>query len=392
MRDPYRFVLSTEIIYGIHASRNIGTIAAVRGARKAFIVSDQGVKQAGLLEPIQGALQKQGIETALFDDVEQSSSIQSVDRGAEIVRVQGFDAIVAIGGGSAIDTAKAIGAVAANGGSCGDYAGTNKIKRPPVPVIALPTTSGTSAEITDVAVIADRSKRARIGIRSPFVVPVAAVVDPLLTVSMPPHITASTGMDALTHAIESYTNTATAEPTELMALEAITIIGKNLRGAVANGGDIRARERMSMACVLAGIAFKNTRLGILHAITGPFCGYYDIPHGVANAVLLPQVMKFNMLGNLDKFSRIAQALGMKTEPMGCREAALSSIRAVQELLEDVGLPSTFRGLKLDESLLPKIAAEAVKSGNLAVNPRRATQEDLLCVCRSAFQAESPSRD
>jgi alcohol dehydrogenase class IV len=384
MSDPYRFVMSTEIIFGIDASRKIGAIAAARGVKMAFIVSDQGVKQAGLLEPIQSTLQEQGIETALFDDVEQSSSIESVDRGAEIVRTQGFDTIIAIGGGSAIDTAKAMGAVAANGGSCRDYAGVNKVKLPALPVIALPTTSGTSAEVTDVAVIADRAKHARIGMRSPFVVPAVAVVDPLLTLSMPPQVTASTGMDALTHAIESYTNTITAEPTELLALEAIRIIGENLRGAVANGSNVRARERMSMACVLVGIAFRNTRLGLLHAITGPFCGYYEIPHGVANAVILPHVMRFNMPGNIEKFARIAQALGVRTEDMRRREAALNSIGAVQDLLADVGLPETFKEMKLDESLIPQIAAEAAKSGNLAINPRKATKEDLMAVCRNVL--------
>ena len=384
MQDLYNFTLATEIVYGIGASKKIGSIAAGRGAKKAFIVSDQGVKQAGLLEPIQKSFQESGIETALFDDVEQSSSVQSVDRGAEMVRTKGFDMIVGIGGGSALDTAKAMGAVAANGGKCSDYAGANKIKLPPVPVVALPTTSGTSAEVTDVAVIADRAKHARIGVRSPLVVPVIAILDPLLTLSMPAHVTAATGMDALTHAIESYTNTITAEPTELMALEAINMIGKYLRGAVANGNNIHARERMSMACVLTGVAFRNTRLGVLHAITGPFCGYYEVAHGVANAVILPHVMKFNMLGNLEKFANIAQALGIKTENMSCREAALSSIEAVQNLLSDVGLPATFNEMKLDKSLLPQIAAEASKSPNLTINPRKATKEDLLSICQAAF--------
>ncbi|MCX5819823.1 MAG: iron-containing alcohol dehydrogenase [Deltaproteobacteria bacterium] len=384
MQDLYNFTMATEIVYGIGTSKKIGSIAAGRGAKKAFIVSDQGVKQAGLLEPIQKSLQEKGIETALFDDVEQSSSVQSVDRGAEMVRTNGFDMIVGIGGGSALDTAKAMGAVAANGGICSDYAGANKIKLPPVPVIALPTTSGTSAEVTDVAVIADRAKHARIGVRSPLVVPAIAIVDPLLTLSMPAHVTAATGMDALTHAIESYTNTITAEPTELMALEAISMIGKYLRGAVANGNNIQARERMSMACVLTGIAFRNTRLGALHAITGPFCGYYEVAHGVANAVILPHVMKFNMLGDLEKFAKIAQALGMKTENMSCREAALSSIDAVQNLLADVGLPATFKDMNLDKGLLPQIAAEAAKSANLTINPRKATKEDLLSICQAAF--------
>ena len=181
MSDLYRFVMSTEIVYGIGASKEVGSIAASLGAKKAFIVSDQGVKQAGLLEPIQKGIVEKGIETVLFDDIERSSSVQTVDKGADIIRSNGFDIIIAIGGGSAIDSGKAMGVVVTNGGVCGDYAGINKIKCPPIPVIALPTTAGTSAELTDVAVIADRSKKARLGIRSPLIVPKIAIMDPLLT-------------------------------------------------------------------------------------------------------------------------------------------------------------------------------------------------------------------
>ncbi|MCR4443246.1 MAG: iron-containing alcohol dehydrogenase [Peptococcaceae bacterium] len=384
MSDSFRFVMATEIVYGLGASREIGAVVQSRGARKALVISDQGVKQAGLLEPIQASLQERGIVTELFDDIEQSSSVYTVDKGAEIIRAQGFDIVVAIGGGSAIDSGKAMGVVAANGGTCRDYAGANKVKVPPVPVIALPTTAGTSAEVTDVAVIADREKHARLGLRSPLVVPAAAVIDPLLTVSMPAHVTASTGMDALSHAIESYTNTVSTEITDAMSLEAIRIIGSNLRSAVANGKNIKARERMTMACVLIGMAYRNTRLGILHAITGPFCGYYEVPHGVANAVLLPHVMSFNIPGNMEKFAKIAAALGVNIENMSTRQAAQSSIEAVQDLLVDVGLPLTFKDMKLDRGLLPQIAAEAEKSGNLAINPRKSTKEDLLAICEKAF--------
>jgi alcohol dehydrogenase class IV len=384
MSDPYRFVMSTEIVFGIGASKEIGALLAALGAKKAFIVSDQGVKSAGLLEPIQRSIAEKGIETAIFDDIERSSSVQTVDRGAAIVRSNGFDVIVAIGGGSAIDSGKAMGVVASNGGACGDYAGINKIKNPPVPIVALPTTAGTSAELTDVAVIADRAKKARLGIRSPFIVPKMAILDPLLTVSMPPHVTAATGMDALTHAIESYTNTVTREPTEVTALEAIRLIGSHLRAAVADGKNIQARERMMMACLLTGLAFRNTRLGAVHAITGPFCGYYEIEHGIANAVILPHVMKFNASGCLEKYADIAAALGVYTANMSKRQAAFRAIDAVEELNADVGVPASFKHLKLDESVIPKIIDEASKSGNLAINPRQATKEDLLAICRNVI--------
>jgi alcohol dehydrogenase class IV len=386
MSDLYRFIMSTEIVYGIGASREVGSIAASLGAKKAFIVSDQGVKQAGLLEPVQKGILEKGIETAVFDNIERSSSVQTVDRGADIIRSNGFDIIVAIGGGSAIDSGKAMGVVVTNGGACGDYAGINKIKHPPIPVIALPTTAGTSAELTDVAVIADRTKKARLGIRSPLIVPKIAILDSLLTVSMPAHVTAATGMDALTHAIESYTNIVTKEPTETMALEAIKLIGSNLRTAVANGNNTQAREGMMMACLLTGLAFRNTRLGAVHAITGPFCGYYEIEHGIANAVILPYVMKFNLSGCMEKYANIAAALGLNTDNMSKRQAALSAIDAVQELHADVGLPASFKDLKLDGNVLPQIVEEAAKSGNLAINPRQATKGDLLVILKQVLLA------
>ncbi len=386
MSDLYRFVMSTEIVYGIGASKEVGSIAASLGAKKAFIVSDQGVKQAGLLEPIQKGIVEKGIETVLFDDIERSSSVQTVDKGADIIRSNGFDIIIAIGGGSAIDSGKAMGVVVTNGGVCGDYAGINKIKCPPIPVIALPTTAGTSAELTDVAVIADRSKKARLGIRSPLIVPKIAIMDPLLTVSMPARVTAATGMDALTHAIESYTNIVTREPTETMTLEAIKLIGGNLRTAVTNGKNVEARERMMMACLLTGLSFRNTRLGAVHAITGPFCGYYEIEHGIANAVILPYIMKLNLPGCLEKYANIASAVGMNTKNMSKRQAALSAIDAIQELNADVGIPGGFKELKLDEGVLPKIVDEAVKSGNFTINPYQATKGDLLAILKQVLKS------
>jgi alcohol dehydrogenase class IV len=382
--EAYRFVMNTEIVYGVGASEKVGAIAQELGKKKALVISDPGVVHAGLLDPVLGYLKAKNIGADVYDDIEQSSSIDSVDKGAALIREKGYDVIVAIGGGSAVDSGKAMGLVAANGGVCRDYAGSNKAKLPAVDVIALPTTAGTSAEVTDVAVIADREKNARLGLRSPFVPPRIAIIDPLLTLSMPAHVTASTGMDALSHAIESYTNTITKEPTEVTALEAIRIIGANLPAAVANGKNLDARERMCMACVLIGIAYRNTRLGILHAITGPFCGYYEVAHGVANSVLLPHVMRFNMHGNYKKFADIAEALGVSTYNKNTRQLAESAADAVQRLLLDVGLPETFKGMNLDRSLLPQIAEEGVKSGNITINPRSAKAEDLAAICEKAF--------
>ncbi|GAB4114141.1 MAG: iron-containing alcohol dehydrogenase [Candidatus Caldatribacteriota bacterium] len=383
--EYFSFLMETKVIYGIGSAEQLGNIVAQKKAKRVMIIADSGVKKAGLVEKIQNILYTSHIESGLFEDIEISSSTDTVDKGATLVKQENYDLIVGIGGGSSIDTAKAIGVVVTNGGKCIDYAGNNKVKNPSMEVIALPTTAGTSAEITDVAVIADRKSKARIGIRSPYVVPSIAILDPLLTLTMPPHITASTGMDALSHAIESYTNTYTKAPTEVLALEAIRKIGANLCHAVANGNNLEARDNMLMGNLLAGLAFRNTRLGILHAITGPFCGYYEVPHGVANSVLLPYIMEYNLKGNFDKFVHIASALGISVSRLSRREAALASITAVRELLADIGLPLSFKEMNLDPKFIPEIASKAIKSANITINPRVPTVEDLIDICEKSFQ-------
>jgi alcohol dehydrogenase class IV len=223
-----------------------------------------------------------------------------------------------------------------------------------------------------------------LGLRSNYIVPRVAIVDPLLTLSVPPAVTAATGIDALSHAIESYTNTVSEIPTDLVSLEAVRLIGKSLPMAVANGKNVKVREDMCMACVLIGLAYRNTRLGILHAITGPFCGYYEVAHGVANAILLPHVMRYNAPGNYEKFANVAKALGVLGKGLTEREMALKSADAVADLLKDAGLPSDFKAMNLDANQLPAIAKEAVKSANLAINPRVANEKDLLAICQKTF--------
>ena len=384
MGSDFRYVMNTEIIFGVGSSRKLASVIAEQGGSKVFIVSDRGVAASGVLDATKADLTAVGVSFGLFDDVEQSSSVQSVDKGSDIIRKEGYDIIVAIGGGSVLDSGKAMGLVAGNGGRCRDYAGAGKAKKPAVPVIALPTTAGTSAEVTDVAVIADREINARLGLRSNYIVPRVAVVDPLLTLTVPPAVTAATGMDALSHAIESYTNTVSDIPTDLASLEAIRLIGRNLPAAVANGKNIKARENMCMACVLVGLAYRNTRLGILHAITGPFCGHYEVAHGVANAILLPHVMRYNALGNYEKFAAVAKALGVSGKGLTEREMALKAADAVADLLKDVELPADFKAMNLDANKLPAITKEAVRSANLAVNPRVAGEKDLLAICQKTF--------
>ena len=384
MGSEFRYVMNTEIVFGVGSSQKLASIIAEQGGTKAFIVSDKGVEASGILDGIRAGLDAANVPFGLFDDIEQSSSVEAVDKGADIIRREGCDIIVAVGGGSALDSGKAMGLVVGNGGKCRDYVGAGKAKKPSLPVIALPTTAGTSAEVTDVAVIADREINARSGLRSNFVVPRVAIVDPQLTLSVPPGVTAATGVDALSHAIESYTNTASDLPMDLASLEAIRLIGESLPAAVANGKNLKAREDMCMACVLIGLAYRNTRLGILHAITGPFCGYYDVAHGVANAILLPHVMRYNAPGNFEKFANIAVALGAPAEGYTRRELAFMAADLVADLLEDVSLPADFKAMGLDAGKLQDIAREASKSANLLINPRSATERDLLAICEMTF--------
>jgi alcohol dehydrogenase class IV len=384
-KEYFSFLMETKIMYGLGSADQLGKIISQKGSKRVILITDFGVKKAGIVEKIQNDLKEHGIDNELFEEIEVSSSTETVDKGADRIKQENYDLIVSIGGGSSIDTAKAIAVVVTNGGKCIDYAGINKVKKSPMEVIALPTTAGTSAEITDVAVIADRSQNARIGIRSPYVVPSLAILDPLLTITMPPHITASTGMDALSHAIESYTNTFTEAPTEVLALEAIRKIGAHLCHAVANGNNLEARDNMLMGSLLAGLAFRNTRTGLLHAITGPFCGYYEVPHGVANSVLLPYVMDYNLKGNFDKFANIASVLGFATAGFSRREAAQASVRAIRQLLVDVGLPTSFKGIHLDQKFIPEIASKSMKSGNISINPRTPKVEDIIAICEKSFQ-------
>jgi len=384
MGSEFRYVMNTEIVFGVGSSQKLASVIAEQGGTKAFIVSDKGVEASGILDGIRAGLEAAKVPFGLFDDIEQSSSVESVDKGADIIRQEGYDIIVAVGGGSALDSGKAMGLVVGNGGKCRDYVGAGKAKKPSLPVIALPTTAGTSAEVTDVAVIADREINARSGLRSNYVVPRVAIVDPLLTVSVPPGVTAATGVDALSHAIESYTNTASDLPMDLASLEAIRLIGESLPAAVANGKNLKAREDMCMACVLIGLAYRNTRLGILHAITGPFCGYFDVAHGVANAILLPHVMRYNAPGNFEKFANIAVALGAPVEGYTQRELAFMAADLVADLLVDVSLPADFKAMGLDAGKLQDIAREAAKSANLLINPRSATERDLLTICEMTF--------
>jgi alcohol dehydrogenase class IV len=359
-----------------------GRELAALGGRNALVVTDTGVVKAGLLEPVLAAAKAADIRTTIFDAVEPNPSIRTVEIAEARYREAGCDCLIAVGGGSPMDVAKAVGVLMTNGGGISDYEGkpaavTNDLP----PFVCVPTTCGTGSEVTPFAVITDEERHWKMSIASPHEVPRVAIVDPDLFVKMPAPLIAATGMDALTHALESFTNQAAQPFADALDIYAIRLIGRWLRPAVANG-DREAMAYMSVAATMAGIGFSQNRLGIVHAISHPVTSYVGTPHGVANAVILPYVMDYNAIGCREKLGEIADALTggewMHLDP------ARAAIEAVMHLSRDVGIPATLAAVGVTSEHIKDIATDAMKSGNILINPRRVTQKDIEQVIRNAI--------
>lgn len=377
--------LPTEIVFGFGAISRLGEKLRELGASRALIVTDRGVAQAGLLEAVKDLTQRAGIISCSFEDVPQDSSTETVARALELLIEERCDVVVGLGGGSVLDTAKAVALNKTNPGPLTSYAGLGKVNRPSLPVVAIPTTAGTGSEVSYWAVLTDDTTGAKFSIGGRLVFPTVAICDPELTMTLPPSLTASTGMDALTHAIESYVNNATQPISQALSLRAVELIGLYLRGAATNGRDREARYGMMLASTLAGIAMNPTRLGIAHALAMPL-GSWDlkIPHGIANAILLPQVMEFNLPANIRGFADIARALGEDVSGLSPREAAQKAVKAVRLLKQDIGIDYGLARFGLTERHVPRVVEEAMKSGNIAVNPRLVRPEQLQEICLNSL--------
>lgn len=385
MIKPFTFGFRTTIIYGEGASRQLGERALELGGKRALVVTDPGIERAGILQGPVESLEKAGLDVVVFAEVEANPETSTVERGRDVALRESCDIVVGIGGGSSMDAGKGVAVSVTNPGPIAGYEGLNKVKAPGLPMIAIPTTAGTGGEITIWAVLTDSNRRLKIGVGSPYCSPTYALCDPLLTVSMPPSVTAMTGMDALTHAVESYVNTATQPPSEALAMRAITLIGANLRTAVYRGDDLEARDAMLMGSLLAAMAFNSTRLGIAHALAMPL-GSWDmaIPHGLANAIVLPAVIEYNHMAKPDKYAEIARALGENVDGLSLRDAAYKAVEAVRKLNDDVGIPRGLSQAGVKEEHLERIASEAIKSGNIMVNPRTSTVKDLVDILRRSM--------
>ena len=378
----FSFELPTRIEYGVGVISKLGDELRLLKAQKVAIITDPGIIKAGLLDKITSILKEEKLLYNVFDGVDPNPKDRNVERGAQVVRSFEADAMVAIGGGSVIDCAKAIGVLVSHDGKrIKDFEGKTAVKKQILPFIAIPTTAGTGSEVTFSAVITDTENNYKMTVRSPFMAAKVALLDPKLTVTVPPHITASTGMDALTHAIEAYTVKVSEPVSDALALYAIELISNNLVNAVKNGEDIEARACMLVGSLLAGIAFSHSDVGSVHCMAEALGGVYDAPHGICNAVLLPYVMEYNVEFCLEKYSRIAQAMGEVFYTI--EEGAMKAVERVKELAVDVGLPS-FKSLGVKEEDLEKLADMAAKNISTESNPREMTKEDYLTLFRRAM--------
>jgi len=376
------FPVPTDIHFGFGIRHSLSERMAALDARHAFVVTDPGIKASGILDEIVGFVTKGGGAVTICDRVKPDSSSTLIDEAVRELKSSGADVVVGIGGGSSLDTAKAIALLATNAGSCIEYIGLNKARVRPLPMIAIPTTSGTGSEVTLWSVFTDEDRSAKVAIGGVLLYPAVAICDPELTLGLPPQLTSSTGMDALAHAIECYTNNACQPISACLALRAIELIGQHLRSAVLNGRNKEARYGMMLASTMAGIAMNPTRLGLAHALAMPL-GSWDlcVPHGVALAVTLPVVMEYNHIAAPERFVDVARALGEPVNHLTRLDAARRAVDAVQKLAEDIGIPSSLASFGLSEAHVGPVVAEAMKSGNVPVNPRLTKAEDLETILR-----------
>ena len=384
MAGKNEFQVTTQIIYGRESARRIGEVANRLGLKKVQVITDAGLVKSGVTEKILQFLKVGQIQTILFDGVEYNPTVPVTDAAKRQFADEKCDGVVAVGGGSPMDAGKAVGILATNPGSAAEYLGIGKVKNPGVPVICLPTTSGTSAEITDVAVLSEPEKKTKLGLRSPYVAPTVAILDPLLTLTLPPAPTRESGLDALAHAIESYICLNAWPPTEALTLRGIELIGCHLRTATHRGSDYEARHGMMMGSLLAGMGLHTTWVNLVHAITGPLGGFYNLPHGAANAIVLPHAMRFLLPGAVSKFANIARALGGRVDHLPERQAAEKAVEEVEQLSRDVGMPKGLSVYGVKETDLPKLSEAIAGSILLPLAPRMATAKDILEICKDSL--------
>jgi len=370
----FGFVLPTRIEYGVGSAAKLPEELALLGAKRPLLVTDKGILASGILGGLTGTLEGAGVRFDVFADVAPNPRDENVSAGAGAARANGNDCVVAIGGGSPIDCAKGVCVLAAHEGRIQDYRGVENIPGAALPLIAIPTTAGSGSEVTFSAVITDTALKTKFSLRSVKIAAKTALCDPSLAVSMPKPITASTGMDALTHAIEGYTATCAEPIANAAALYSVELISAYLRRAVENGGDIEARAGMLMGSLLGAISFSHSDVAAVHCIAESLGGMYDRPHGVCNAVCLPEVMDYSKAYCTEKYARVASAMGLRF--FSPEEGADAAVAAVRRLSADVGIPP-FSSFGIDPGEFREIAEKSAQNLSSASNPRPLEIDDYM---------------
>ena len=386
----YGFFIPSVTLIGIGASKQIPDKIKALGGSKPLLVTDKGVVAVGICKQVTGLLEAAGMPYVVYDETVPNPTDKNVHDGVEIFRKSGCDSLITLGGGSSHDCGKGIGLIVSNGGKIHDYEGIDKATKPLMPYLAVNTTAGTASEMTRFAVITDTSRHVKMAIADWRITPGIAIDDPVLMVGMPPALTAATGMDALTHAVEAFVSTIANPMTDACAIESIKLVFKHLRKAVANGQDLEAREGMCFAQYLGGMAFNNASLGYVHAMAHQLGGFYNLPHGECNALLLPHVEQFNLIAKVEKFAAMAEIMGENTAGLSPRDAAELALKAIRQLSTDVGIPATLvelgrrYGKEVKAGDIPTMTANAQKDICKFTNPRTATDKDVAAIYTGAM--------
>jgi alcohol dehydrogenase class IV len=380
----FMFELPTRIEFGSGSLANLGRRVTDLGGSRVLVVTDEVLASIGIADRVIAVLEEAKLEHVLFTGIEPEPDAAGVEAGAQMLAAEGCDVVVAVGGGSVLDSGKAIALMGRNPGHIRDYAGLGVQTEKGVPVIAVPTTAGTGSEATIWAVISEKARKIKYGVGGPHMTSDLALLDPDLSVTLPPRLTAVTGLDALAHALESYVNKATQPISEALSEKSMELVARSLRGAVWQGDALAARSDMLLASTLAACAFNSTRLGLAHALAMPLGAKAKIPHGDVVSILLSEVNRFNVVGNPQKFANIARIFGEPVDGLSLRAAADAGVAAVDQLVTDVAAPRKLGDYGVTPADLPALAEEAMTSGNIAVNPRITTANDLVGIMRRSL--------
>ncbi len=383
--STHTFYSPNKIILGMHTISIVPEEIKKLGGGRVLLVTDLGVVQAGLVSPVEESLKSYSIDYVLYDAVEPEPPAGVIDRGAEIFKSEGCSIVLGIGGGSSLDVAKGVSILVTNGGRILDYCGIDCVPQKGVPLVLMPTTAGTGSEVTRVLVMTDEEQNVKNVVFTPHALADVAIVDPALTLSMPPHITADTGMDAMVHAIETYVSMNATVFSDVLAERAIKLIARYLPVAWAKGANLEARYQMSVSATIAGLAFGSGGLGAVHALAYPLGTEFHLTHGRTNAIMLPHIMQYNLSGSPAKYARIAQLLGQAIEGYSPFEAAGLAVDAIKELLDTISVSCRLSDYGISIEDLPMLVDGGMKQARLfELNPRDLTKKDVKLIYEGAF--------